>query len=71
MLANLYQQNDINVKMKRMYRRTLNKYEKAWDSNHTFTLSIVNNLSNLYANQDKRNETKKMYQRALDEKKKA
>ena len=32
----------------KMFRRALNEYKKAWGSNPTLTLDIVNNLVNLY-----------------------
>ena len=70
-LADLYQQNDMNAEAERMYRRALDGKEKAWGPDHTSTLSTVNNLGNLYKNQGKLGEAEKMYRRALDGKEKA
>ena len=48
-----------------IYLRALTGYEKAWGSDHTSTLSTVNNLGKLYINQGKMNEAEEMYLRAL------
>ena len=66
MLADLYQQNDMNDEAERMYRRALDGKEKAWGPDHTSALHTVNNLGALYQNQGKLGEAEKMYRRALD-----
>ena len=49
-----------------MYQRALYGKEKALCSEHTSTLSTVNNLANLYVDLRNLAEAEKMYQRALD-----
>jgi len=50
----------------KIYRRALDRKEKARGPDYTSTLNTVNNLGNLYANQGKLGEAEKMYQRAPD-----
>ena len=64
-LADLYEQNDMNVEAEEMYVRALRGYEKAWGLEHTSTLVAVNNLGLLYADQGKVAEAEEMYVRAL------
>ena len=49
-----------------MYRRALDRYEKAWGPDHLSTLITVNNLGLLYKDQGKYGEAEQMYRRALD-----
>ena len=48
-----------------MYQRDLHGYEKALGTEHTSTLTTVNNLGLLYADQGKLAKAEQMYQRAL------
>jgi len=70
-LGGLYTDQGKPAEAEKMYRRALDGHEKAWGSDHTFTLFTVNNLGTLYADQGKHGEAKKMYRRALDEHEKA
>ncbi len=36
-----------------MYLQALTEKKKVWDSEHTLTLDMINNLENLYSKQDK------------------
>jgi Tfp pilus assembly protein PilF len=45
----------------KMYQRALQRYEKAWEPEHTSTLNTVNNLGLFYADQGKMDEAEKMY----------
>ena len=49
-----------------MYRRALDGMEKAWRSDNTSTLEVVENLGVLYHHQGKSAEAEKMYRRAVD-----
>jgi tetratricopeptide (TPR) repeat protein len=61
----LYNQLDMKTQAEEMYIQALRGYEKAWGTDHTSTLAMVNNLGILYANQGKMVEAEKMYMRAL------
>jgi len=54
-----------------MYSRALAGYEKAWGSEHTSTLTTVNNLGHLYEKQGRLKDAEVMYNRALAGKEKA
>lgn len=63
--------NEDRQQAKHMYERALAGYEKAWGSDHTFTLDTVNNLGVLYVNLGKLKQAEQMFQRALARKEKA
>jgi len=71
MLGNLCSDQGKLKEAEEMYQRALKGYEKAWGSEHTSTLSIVNNLGLLYRDQGKLKKAEEMYQRALKGKKEA
>jgi len=71
MLGILYYNQCKLKEAEKMYQRALKGYEKAWGSEHTSTLEIVNNLGVLYHDQGKLKEAEKMYQRVLKEYEKA
>ena len=65
-LGDLYADQGKMAEAEKMYERALEGYEKAWDPEHTSTLSTVNNLGTLYRNQGKMAEAERMYERALE-----
>ena len=64
-LGYLYSSQNKLDEAEKMYRRALQRFEKALGLDHTLTLSTVNNLGILYKSQGKLSEAKKMYQWAL------
>ena len=54
------------IETKKMYRRTLNEYEKAWDFDHSFIFRIVNNLRLFDVSRNEHVKSKELHSQKLD-----